>query len=159
MIRKLISMTAAVALAVPALAQAAPAAKFLAEAMQANNAEIRLGQLAQSHASSPKVREYGTTLTKDHTKARDLTQAAAHKEGVRLPDGLKPDAEATYKMLQGLSGTAFDKAFVQHMIADHRKDIAKFEAQTKTGDATTAQLAKATLPDLKKHLAIALSLK
>lgn len=145
-------------LAVPVAATAAPAGTFLADAIRGDNAEIKLGELAQSHASSPKVRDYGTTLAKDHAKAKELALAAARKEGVQPPADVKPGDKATYEHLKGLSGAAFDKAFVQHMVAGHRATIAKFEAQAKVGDATTAQLAKGTLPDLKKHLAIAQSL-
>lgn len=41
------------------------------------------------------------------------------------------------------------------MVKDHRQDIADFEAQTKVGDASTAALALASLPTLRKHLAMA----
>lgn len=161
MIRKLMTVSAPLlaALAVPLAAHAAPAAKFLTDAIQGSSAEVKMGQLAQSKSTSPKVRQFGATLEADHSRAKGMALAVAKREGVNPPDTIKPDAQAMYDHLQGLSGAEFDKAFVQHMVQDHREDIAKFEAQAKTGDAMTAKLAKDTLPDLKKHLAIAQSLK
>jgi len=45
------------------------------------------------------------------------------------------------------------------MIEDHRNDIAKFEAQARSGDPRTAALARRQLPTLRKHLRIAQSLR
>lgn len=159
MIRKLTSISAAVAFVLPFAAQAAPAAKFLSDAVQGDNAEVKMGQLAQSNGASAKVREFGAMLERDHAKAKGMVLAVAKREKVKPVDDIKPDAQASYDHLQGLSGAAFDKAFVQHMVADHRQDIAKFQAQVKSGDKVTAQLAKTTLPTLKHHLAVALSLQ
>lgn len=159
MIRKLTSISAAVAFLLPFGAQAgAPAGAFLADAIQGDNAEVKLGELAQSHAASPKVREFGATLERDHAKSRGIAMALAGKERVRAPAGLKPEAKAMYDKLEAMHGAEFDRAFVHHMVQDHRKDIAKFEAQAKSRDAVTARFAKATLPTLKQHLAIAQSL-
>ena len=38
------------------------------------------------------------------------------------------------------------------MIEDHRKDIEKYEKQSDSPDAETADLATKTLPTLRKHL-------
>lgn len=44
------------------------------------------------------------------------------------------------------------------MIDDHRKDIAKFSAQARTGDRLTARYAAATVPVMQHHLDMARSL-
>ena len=55
------------------------------------------------------------------------------------------------------NGDAFDKEFAKHMVADHKEDIAEFEAQAKGSDEV-ASFAKDTLPTLQKHLQTAQSL-
>jgi predicted outer membrane protein len=45
------------------------------------------------------------------------------------------------------------------MIADHRKDIARFQMQARTGDPATRRLARETLPHLQHHLQMALALQ
>ena len=57
-----------------------------------------------------------------------------------------------------LQGAAFDKAFAQHKVMDHKKDIAEYKkASTKGDDA--GQNAKDSLPVLEKHLQMAQSLQ
>jgi putative membrane protein len=53
-----------------------------------------------------------------------------------------------------MSGPAFDREFVRYMIEDHRKDIHAFEA-TKVGLRPDGELARQTLPALRKHLEMA----
>lgn len=51
----------------------------------------------------------------------------------------------------------FDKAFVTHMVADHKKDIREYEKASKKKDAVGSYAAE-TLPVLRKHLDTAQSL-
>lgn len=147
------------ALAFPAVAAPKPAEAFLQEAIKSNNSEIALGTLAQKQAQSSKVRDFGATLVQDHQKAKEEAVKAAKSKGVAVPAQIKPEAQAEMTKLRGLSGQAFDREFVNHMVMDHNKNIALFEEQAKAGDATTAQLAQKTLPDLRKHLEIAKTLQ
>ena len=56
-------------------------------------------------------------------------------------------------MLAKLSGTKFDRAFVKHMVADHKKDIADYSKQSKIKSSDQAvPYAIDTLPTLKTHL-------
>ena len=50
---------------------------------------------------------------------------------------------------------AFDREFARYMVQDHKTDISDFEKQVATGDKATADLARQTLPVLRKHLATA----
>jgi putative membrane protein len=49
------------------------------------------------------------------------------------------------------NGAAFDKMFADHMVTDHKKDIAEYEKAAKAKDAA-GQYAGNALPTLKKHL-------
>jgi putative membrane protein len=64
-----------------------------------------------------------------------------------------------YGKMSKLSGAAFDKAFAQHMVADHKKDIAAFQKETKSKNPQVAGFASETLPTLQKHLQTAQSLQ
>jgi putative membrane protein len=58
-----------------------------------------------------------------------------------------------------MSGRAFDREVRQYMINDHRKDIAAFRAQARSGDRATASYAAATVPVMQHHLAMAQSIR
>ena len=133
-------------------ALAGPDQTFLKKALEGDNSEVALGQMAQQHGASPAVRDFGQMLHDDHTAAKAKALAVAQQHGVADTSEMAPEAKAEAKKLEGLSGAAFDREFARYMVKDHTKDIADFEKQSKHGDRTTAALARETLPDLRKHL-------
>ena len=70
-----------------------------------------------------------------------------------------PSRSETTTILRKLNGAAFDKAFAKPMVADHKKDIAAFQKETKSKNQTVAGFASLTLPTLRKHLEKARSLQ
>jgi putative membrane protein len=131
---------------------AGPDQTFLKKALEGDNSEMALGQLAEQHASSPAVRDYGRMLREDHAAAKAKALPVAQAHGVPDTTEMAPEAKAEAKKLEALSGAAFDREFARYMVGDHKKDIADFEKQAKGGDPPTAALARDTLPDLRKHL-------
>jgi putative membrane protein len=67
---------------------------------------------------------------------------------------------AEYARLGRMCGRAFDREFARYMTEDHSKDIAEFEKELASGDpADVRALARQTLPDLRRHLETARSLR
>jgi putative membrane protein len=136
------------------------AAQFLTDAIRGDNAEIKAGQAAQSMGSSQGVKDFGKMLVDDHTKARDQASEVAKAMNVPVPSDTPPEADQELKMTMGMTGAAFDKDFVTMEVKDHKKDIAKFQAEASSSDPSqVTDLAKQTLPTLKKHLQTAQSLQ
>lgn len=157
--RSIIAMGAGlVILGSVATASAKPNQVFLNDAIQGNLAEISMGQLAQKNGASEGVRSFGQMLVNDHSAANEKAMALAKTQGITPPKEAKPEAKKELDSLSKLGGKAFDEKFAKHMVADHEKDIAEFEAQAKGSDEVAA-FAKDTLPTLQKHLKTAQSLK
>jgi putative membrane protein len=131
---------------------------FLTEAMKGDNSEVVLGQLAASKGTTEGVRTFGKKLAVDHSKAKKQVLAVARQLNVQETNALSDEASAEKARLDTLSGAAFDKEFAAFMVKDHESDIQKFEKQANKGTGPTADLAKQTLPELRKHLDIARSL-
>jgi len=128
--------------------------KFIEEAIQGNLAEVQVGQLAQEKGAIQGVRDFGAMLVKDHQMANEKATEVAQHMSVKVPDkpGLKQ--KALYDRLSRLSGTQFDRAFLESMVKDHREDIAQYQKESRfTGAA--ADYAKQTLPKLHDHLKMA----
>lgn len=137
-----------------------PAAQFLTEAMKGDNSEVRVGQLAQDKGSSQGVRDFGKMLANDHGKHKELLAQLAMAMNVPTTDETKAEADALYGKLQGLTGAEFDKAFIAGMVEDHEKDIASYQKEADSSDPVQlTDLAKQTLPTLKKHLQTAQGLQ
>jgi putative membrane protein len=126
---------------------------FIMEAAAGGMAEVELGRLASQKASRSEVKEFGQMMVDDHTKANNELMKIAQEKGLAAPHALKPQDTTTEDQLSKLSGQAFDRAYMQHMVKDHKKDVALFRKQsTGASDADVKQFASSTLPTLEKHL-------
>jgi putative membrane protein len=129
---------------------------FVMKAAQGGMAEVELGKLAESHAASDKVKEFGRRMVTDHSKANDELKSIASSKGVTLPGSIAAKDQATMDRLSKLNGAAFDKAYMADMVKDHRTDVAEFRKEANGGqDADVKAFAQKTLPTLEEHLKMA----
>ncbi len=94
----------------------------------ANTWDIATGSLAASKAGRQDVRDFGAMLARDHKAVQDQgRELAATLKVTPTPVAadfpLKVAHEAAIKKLQGLSGAAFDRAFLEHEVAYHKAVI------------------------------------
>lgn len=54
---------------------------------------------------------------------------------ISLPTGPNTKQKSDYDSMAKLQGASFDKMFAEHMVADHKKDIAEYEQAAKMQDA------------------------
>jgi len=158
---KLIPVLLALAalLPAPAQAEAERASFFVIDAIKGDNGEIANGALAAERGSTAAVRNLGAMLVRDHTASKAQAIAAAETVGVGIPTDMTAPAQHLQRRLLRLSGTAFDEAFLTATIKDHRKTIARYSEQRRSGDAVTRKLAEDALTHLSEHLQVALSLR
>ena len=90
----------------------------------ANTWDIETGNLAVKKATTQAIRDFGKQLAGDHTTVRGQGRDLAHKLHVTPTPpanfGMAKDHDAAVKRLSGLSGAAFDRAFLQHEVAFHK---------------------------------------
>lgn len=125
---------------------------FIRDAIQGNLAEIRLCQLVQDKAQSAEVKSYGQMLVTDDSASNKLAQKVAEQIGITVPTEPTVSQKAMYDQMSRLSGTAFDRAFVREMIAEHKMNIPRFQNEAKKTKDAVADFANQMLPILKKHL-------
>lgn len=93
----------------------------------ANTVDIETGQLAVERGSTDAIRNFGKMLVTDHTNVRKMGRDLATKLGVTptppADHGEAAAHRALMRKLGGLSGTAFDRAFLEHEIAFHAATI------------------------------------
>jgi len=126
---------------------------FVMEAAKGGLAEVELGKLAKDKASSDQVKQFAQRMVDDHSKANDELKSIAQNKNITLPTELDAKDKAVHDRLAKLSGEQFDKAYMQHMLQDHRKDVAAFRTESKSGkDPEVKAFAAKTLPTLEEHL-------
>ena len=127
--------------------------KFVTDAAEGGMAEVELGQLATQNAESQEVKDFGQRMVTDHSKANDQLKQIAEQKGITLPSDLPAKEKATKDKLSKLKGEQFDRAYMQHMVMDHKKDVAEFKkASTSCKDSDVKSFASQTLPTLQDHL-------
>jgi putative membrane protein len=150
-----VSLAAAVA-AQGGKAVPAPDRGFAEKAAAGGAAEVEGGKVAEQRAANDKVKQFGARMVQDHSKANDELKQIAAAKNLQLPAA--PDAHSRDMMakMQKLSGAEFDRAYMDHMVKDHKKDVAAFEKEAGSGkDPEIKAFAAKTLPTLREHLKLA----
>jgi len=128
------------------------------EAARGGMAEVELGQLASQKAQSDQVKQFAQRMVQDHGKANDELKSLAQQKNITLPTELDGKHKATHDRLSKLSGAQFDRAYMQDMLQDHRKDVNDFRKESQSGkDPDVKAWAAKTLPTLEEHLRLAQS--
>src|SRR4051794_4768099 len=99
--------------------------KFVKEAAAGGMEEVELGKLAAAKASSADVKSFGQKMVDDHSKANNQLMQLASQKGIDLPKGQSVMAKHDSAKLAKLKGAAFDKAYMDMMVKDHKKDVAE----------------------------------
>jgi putative membrane protein len=115
--------------------------------------EVELGKLAEQKALSPEVKDFGKMMVEDHTLLNNNFKTIASKKNMELPTSITDDQRKDIDNLSKKSGKDFDKAYVDMMVEDHKKDIGEFnDAKAKVLDNDVKDFITSTLPTLQKHL-------
>ena len=157
--RGVLSLAALAFVASPAFAQSSITATdraFLMKASEANVAEIASGKLAEKKGASPATRLLGKRFVDNHSANQKQLVMLAQKLHIMLPMHPTDDDKMSMTMLKGLSGPAFDYAYIDVEEKGHMKNIAAFKQEAgSTPNKMIAAYTKASLPVLEEHLMIA----
>lgn len=127
--------------------------EFAVAAADGGMFEVQLGELAEKNAVSKDVKDFGSMMVKDHSKANDELKTLAAQKNITLPATLSEDKQKKYNDIAAKKGKDFDKAYVSLMVDDHKMDIKEFEEASKDAkDAEVKSWAAGKLPTLNHHL-------
>ena len=144
---KLVAIVVAGLLAVSvavASAQAITDAQIAHIVVTANQVDIDAGTLAASKGSNAEVKKFGQQMVTDHTGVNKQASELAAKLKVTPADNptsqsLKAGGDKNVAALKGLSGAAFDKAYVDNEVAYHQAVLDALD-KTLIPGATNAEL-------------------
>jgi putative membrane protein len=119
-----------------------------------------MAQRAQQMAQSSQVKQYAKKLEQDHAKNDQKLQTLASGMGVQLTgeafDDQQKEARDKMQELHSKQGAEFDKAYIDHMVEEHEKDVDEVkDAAKKAREENHTQLASfldQTQTGLKAHL-------
>ena len=110
----------------------------------ANQVDIDAGKLAQTKSKNKEVQDFAKLMVTDHTgvnkAATDLvTKLKVKPEDNPTAKSLKSGGDQNMQKLKGLSGAAFDKAYVAHEVDYHQAVIDAMD-KTLIPSASNAEL-------------------
>jgi putative membrane protein len=125
---------------------------FVLDAAKSGMAEVNLGKLAAERASSDAVKQLGRRMATDHAKANDELKVLAQQKGLTVPGEVDARHRQLHDRLTKLTGAEFDRAYIEAMVKDHRRDVSEFRRQAQGAkDPDVKAWAGKTLPTLEDH--------
>jgi putative membrane protein len=98
-------------------------------------------------------------MVQDYAQSNDQLEAIVKCEGLVLPTKLDAKHNATIERLDAASGSAFDRAYLQHIGEKHSRTVALFESASRSGDPDLAAFARRGLSMLHQHQELADNLR
>jgi putative membrane protein len=128
-------------------------ADFAVEAANGNMIEVQLGGLAKTKSVNDRVKSFASLVITDHMKISEDLKKIATAKNITLPQELSGEAKKDINKLSKKDGAAFDRSYMNMMVADHKRDLTKFEkAANDCKDPDLKNFIVQTLPILRKHL-------
>lgn len=135
-------------------------------AVTANAIDSSAGAYAVEHATAAAVKDFARTMVRDHGAVNKQAVALATKLNVTPEDndvsrGLQEGAGQARTALEGLTGAAFDRAYMDREVAYHQSVIDALNQTLIPGaqNAELKQLLTSVAPNFDAHLARAKSVR
>jgi len=131
-------------------------AQFAQLASASDLAEINLGNIAKKQADSADVKQFAERMVADHTKSSKMLIQIANKKGLTVASQMDAQHQALAAKLVAMKGSEFDRAYMKHMVMDHKKAVALFQSATSSvKDGDLRAFATKTLPIIQEHFKMA----
>lgn len=126
---------------------------FVQKAAAVGTMEVNMGKMVPDHTGNARIKDFGSMMVADHTQAGDELKSMAardHIDIIAMPD---PEHKKEMDNVMSKKDKAFDKVYMDMMLAGHKKTIDMFKkASTDLKDEAYKAFAVKTLPVLQKHL-------
>jgi len=99
----------------------------------ANLAEVREGEVAREKSGNATVREFATMMVTEHTSQNnkaesELARVDVNSEDTPMSRQMDAESGAATERLRGLSGDAFDRAYIDRQADAHQHLIALIDS-------------------------------
>ncbi len=126
---------------------------FIAKVSQGGMFEVEASQVATRKARAQNVIDVGVTEVHDHQLVGTKLSSIAASLGISFPATLNPSFQRRLDRLNGLSGAAFDRAYIEEMDAIHAIDVLAFADEARSGqNGALKAFAAETVLIVRRHI-------
>ncbi|KQN38883.1 hypothetical protein ASE92_05545 [Pedobacter sp. Leaf41] len=126
-------------------------ATFLRKAAVGGIMEVEAAKIAMKNASNQKVKDFAAKMLTDHTQANKELKALATDKKIITPDALPAEDQIHLDEMKKMTGSSFDKHYMDMMVTDHQKTISLFKDGMENKDAKLKEWAGKTLTVIEGH--------
>jgi putative membrane protein len=132
---------------------------FGVAAIEGNNAELDMAQLALQKSRADETRDFAQRMIDEHTALAQRFSRVAPAAAASLPDRENDVDRLALTRLSALPAVSFDQEYLTQQIGDHLATIAVFSAEAEDGhNPDLKSFAQHELPMLRAHLEEALDM-
>ena len=125
---------------------------FATKAAQGGIFEVKSSEIALTKTHNMQVMNVAKRMVKEHSAANAELKTAAQDAKVSIPTATDPMHAAIIAKLSGLSGAAFDKAYMGSQEKAHTDTVKLFEKEIAMGkSANFTAFASKNLPEIEDH--------
>lgn len=126
---------------------------FLTKVMTSSQAEIKYSRLAAKNSNSLRVKAFAARQIVQHKKFNEELEEIARRLDVTVPQELERDQLAVIDNLSKLSGTEFDRTYLNRIIEDREKGVKAFQDEVDKGSSEELkELCSEALPHMERDL-------
>ena len=126
---------------------------FMMKAAQLDSAEIGMARMALEKSANNDVKDYAHMINMDHKTALDDLKDLMIQDNVQLSKGLPSDIQGDIDRMSSLTGSEFDREFINMMVADHQKVLEIFtDEESNTENEDVKKYIQDSQPILEMHL-------
>jgi len=126
---------------------------FMMKATQANVGEIDMARMALQKSDNKDVKDYANMIQSDHKNALEGLTDLMKDKNVQLTITLPVETQQDIDRMNILTGSEFDREFVNKMVSDHQKAVDMFRDQQATAqNPDVKKYVNDVLPKLEMHL-------
>ena len=128
---------------------------FIATAGSLGLLQVKLGKLAQDKGSSPSVKDFGSRMVADYSKANAQLAAGAKQAAFPAPVLQRPEQQL-FDLVSRTGRSSFDKKFMAQIVKQDAETVRLFQQEAEHGRvASLKRLASDMLPTVQQHLSLA----
>lgn len=133
---------------------------FAIAAMQGNNAEMDMAELAIKRSNADEVKGYAKKMITEHEGLmNEMTPVLQRLLAGKTPERLAPADKLAMLHLQSLSPADFNQMYVMQQIGDHLASLTAFKTAAENGtDPQLKEAARKWTPTIQSHLEMAVDL-
>ncbi len=129
---------------------------FIRQTIRGNYTEVALGRLAASRATNSQVKDFAERMVSDHNDMNKEWVDLAQDNDMKVTVEFGPAGQQSIDRLEGLSGSAFDQAYMSENIREHEQDLAALERMaTSARWAEVRKLSSTGASTVREHLTLA----